>query len=91
MGRKGEMPAALVFQKSLAFPELSGLLGSFLTERIATAALTPARRAPDTPQLALVLDEFSEIPMTRLPSLLSLGREMKVTTICSLQDLGQLS
>lgn len=91
MGRKGEMPAALVFQKSLAFPELSGLLGSFLAERIATAALTPARREPDAPRLALVLDEFSEIPMTRLPSLLSLGREMKVTTICSLQDLGQLS
>jgi hypothetical protein len=86
----GAMPTTLVFQKSLAFPELSGLLGSFLAERVATAALAPARRAPDAPRLALVLDEFSEIPITRLPSLLSLGREMKVTTIGSLQDLGQL-
>ncbi|MGL3107270.1 type IV secretory system conjugative DNA transfer family protein [Bradyrhizobium sp. BR 1432] len=90
MGCKGAMPRTLVFQKSLAFPELSGLLGTFLAERVATAALAPARRVPDAPRLALVLDEFSEIPITRLPSLLSLGREMKVTTIASLQDLGQL-
>ena len=90
MGCKGALPKTLVFQKSLAFPELSGLLGSFLAERVATAALAPARRAPDAPRLALVLDEFSEIPIMRLPSLLSLGREMKVTTIGSLQDLGQL-
>ena len=90
MGCNGGMPRTLLFQKSLAFPELSGLLGSFLAERMATAALAPTRRAPDAPRLALVLDEFSEIPITRLPSLLSLGREMKVTTIGSLQDLGQL-
>ncbi|MET4235196.1 hypothetical protein ABIA85_008504 [Bradyrhizobium sp. LA6.10] len=90
MASNSGMPKTLVFQKSLAFPELSGLLGSFLAERVATAALAPARRAPDAPRLALVLDEFSEIPIKRLPSLLSLGREMKVTTIASLQDLGQL-
>jgi hypothetical protein len=90
MASNGRIPKTLVFQKSLAFPELSGLLGSFLAERVATAALAPARRALDAPRLALVLDEFSEIPITRLPSILSLGREMKVTTIASLQDLGQL-
>lgn len=90
MASNGRMPKTLVFQKSLAFPELSALLGSFLAERVATAALAPSRRAPNAPRLALVLDEFSEIPITRLPSLLSLGREMKVTTIASLQDLGQL-
>ena len=87
----GTLPAALVLQKSFAFPELSTLLGSFLTERIAAAALAPSRRTADAPRLALLLDEFSEIPITRLPSVLSLGREMKIMTIGSLQDLAQLA
>jgi hypothetical protein len=85
-----ELPRALVFQKSPDFPELSTLLGSFLAERVAAAALAPSRRSGNCLPLAMVLDEFSEVPIDRLPKLLSLGREMQVMTIGSLQDLNQL-
>ena len=84
------MPHALIFQKSPDFPELSTLLGSFLAERIAAAALSPSRRNGNTLPLAMLLDEFSEVPISRLDQLLSLGRESNVMTIGALQGLHQL-
>jgi Type IV secretion-system coupling protein DNA-binding domain len=85
-----ELPHALIFQKSADFPELSTLLGSFLAERIAAAALSPSRRNGNTLPLAMLLDEFSEVPISRLDQLLSLGRESNVMTIGALQGLHQL-
>jgi GTPase SAR1 family protein len=90
MTRGTNLPRVLIFQKSSDFPELSELLGSFLAERVAAAALSPLRRGGRGPRLAMILDEFSEVPIERLPRLLSLGREMEVITIGSLQDLDQL-
>jgi Type IV secretion-system coupling protein DNA-binding domain len=84
------LPRALIFQKSPDFPELSSLLGSFLAERIAAAALSPARRNGKALPLAMLLDEFSEVPINRLDQLLSLGRESNVMTIGALQSLHQL-
>lgn len=84
------LPRALIFQKSPDFPELSSLLGSFLAERIAAAALSPARRNGKALPLAMLLDEFSEVPIDRLDQLLSLGRESNVMTIGALQALHQL-
>ena len=85
-----ELPRALIFQKSADFPELSTLLGSFLAERIAAAALSPSRRAAKALPLAMLLDEFSEVPIDRLDELLSLGRECNVMTVGALQGLHQL-
>jgi hypothetical protein len=90
MAEGSELPRVLIFQKSPDFPELSTLLGSFLAERVAAAALSPLRRGGRGRPLAMLLDEFSEVPIERLPTLLSLGREMGVITIGSLQDLDQL-
>jgi Type IV secretion-system coupling protein DNA-binding domain len=90
MTKDSGLPRVLIFQKSSDFPELSELLGSFLAERVAAAALSPLRRGGNGPRLAMILDEFSEVPIERLPRLLSLGREMEVITIGSLQDLDQL-
>jgi hypothetical protein len=85
-----ELPHAMIFQKSPDFPELSALLGSFLAERVAAAALAPSRRGGKALPLAMVLDEFSEVPIDRLDQLLSLGRECKVFTIGALQGLNQV-
>jgi hypothetical protein len=85
-----ELPNVMVFQKSPDFPELSELLGSFLAERVAAAALAPSRRGGKALPLAMVLDEFSEVPISRLDQLLALGRECKVLTIGALQSLKQL-
>lgn len=90
MANDSKLPRVLIFQKSSDFPELSELLGSFLAERVAAAALSPLRRGGKGRPLAMILDEFSEVPIERLPMLLSLGREMEVITIGSLQDLDQL-
>jgi hypothetical protein len=84
------LPHAMIFQKSPDFPELSTLLGSFLAERIAAAALSPSRRNGKSLPLAMLLDEFSEVPINRLDQLLSLGRESNVMTIGALQGLHQL-
>jgi hypothetical protein len=86
-----ELPHAMVFQKSPDFPELSTLLGSFLAERVAAAALAPSRRGGKALPLAMVLDEFSEVPISRLEQLLALGRECNVSTIGALQSLQQLA
>jgi len=89
--RGSRLPRTLVFQKSADYPELSNLVGSFLAERVAAAALAPHRRGPNTERLAMILDEFPEVSIDRLPRLLALGREMNVTTIATVQDLGQIS
>jgi hypothetical protein len=86
-----KLPRIMLFQKSTDFPELSTTVGSFLAERIAAAALAPARRNADAGHLTMLLDEFPEVPIERLPRLLALGREMRVTTIASVQDLGQIT
>lgn len=86
-----QLPRALIFQKSPDFPELSTLLGSFLGERVATAALSPSRRGGNGLPLAMVLDEFAEVAIDRLDQLLALGRETNVTTIGALQGLHQLN
>lgn len=86
----GSLPRTLIFQKSPDFPELSALLGSFLAERVAAAALSPSRRGGKGPPLAMVLDEFPQVPFDRLGELLSLGRETGVITIGALQGLNQL-
>lgn len=85
------LPRTLLFQKSSDYPELSNLVGSFLAERVAAAALAADRRRPGTERLTLALDEFPEASIDRLPRLLALGREFLVTTIASVQDLGQIS
>jgi Type IV secretion-system coupling protein DNA-binding domain len=85
-----ELPHVMVFQKSPEFPELSELLGSFLAERVAAAALAPSRRGENALRLAMVLDEFSEVPIDRLDQLLSLGRECKVFSLCALQGWTQV-
>ncbi len=85
------LPRTLLLQKSSDYPELSSTVGSFLAERVAAAALASNRRRPDTDQLTLLLDEFPELPIERLPRVLALGREMHVTTIATVQDLGQIT
>ncbi len=90
MQQGSPLPGTLIFQASANYPELSRLVGSFVAERVATAALAPARRNPGTEPLIQVLDEFPQASIDRLPSLLSLGREMHVTTIATVQDLGQI-
>src|SRR6202012_759477 len=72
------LPRVMIFQKSQDYPELSTLLGSFLAERVAAEALAPSRRKGAGLPLSMVLDEFPEVPINRLPQLLALGREMKV-------------
>lgn len=89
--RRSRLPRTLLFQKSSDYPELSGLVGSFLAERVAATALAPDRRQPNTERLTLVLDEFPEAAIDRLPRLLSLGRELRIATIATVQDLGQVS
>ena len=86
-----QLPRTLLFQKSSDFPELSSTVGSFLAERVAAAALAPARRNAGAEPLTMLLDEFPEVPIERLPRLLALGREMRVTTIATVQDLGQIT
>jgi len=86
-----QLPRTLLFQKSSDFPELSSTVGSFLAERVAAAALAPARRNARAEPLTMLLDEFPEVPIERLPRLLALGREMHVTSIASVQDLGQIT
>jgi len=56
-----------------------------------TLIVGPANRGSRT-SYAFVLDEFPELgaAATKLPKLLALGREARVTTIAALQDLGQL-
>jgi hypothetical protein len=85
-----ELPRTMIFQKSPDFAELSALLGSFLAERVAAAALSPSRRGGKALPLAMVLDEFAEVPIDRLDQLLSLGRECQVFTIGALQSLNQM-
>lgn len=85
------LPRTLLFQKSPDYPELAGAIGSFLAERVAAAAVAPARRHADTERLLMLLDEFSEVSIERLPQLLALGREMHVATIATVQDLGQIT
>jgi hypothetical protein len=85
------LPRTLLFQKSQDYPDLAGAVGSFLAERVAAAALAPARRSFDSEALLMVLDEFPEVSIDRLPQLLALGREMRVTTIATVQDLGQIT
>jgi hypothetical protein len=86
-----ELPRTLLFQKASDYPELSSAVGSFLAERVAAAALAPARRKSGAEALLMLLDEFPEVPIDRLPSLLALGREMRVATIATVQDLGQIT
>lgn len=90
IGKSSSLPRTLIFQTSSNYPELSRLVGSFVAERVAAAALAPERRNPGTEPLILVLDEFPQASIDRLPSVLSLGREMRVTTIATVQDLGQI-
>lgn len=86
-----QLPRTLLFQKSSDYPELSSTVGSFLAERVAASGLAPNRRKKDTERLVLVLDEFPEASIDRLPRVLALGRELRVTTIGTVQDLGQMS
>lgn len=86
-----DLPRTMLFQKSGHYPELSGVVGSFLAERVSAAALAPTRRRPDTEKLLMLLDEFPEVSIERLPQLLALGREMHVATIATVQDLGQIT
>lgn len=85
------LPRTLLFQKSSDYPELSSAVGSFLAERVAAAALSPSRRQIGTEPLTQVLDEFPEASIDRLPRVLALGRELQVTTIGTVQDLGQIT
>lgn len=85
------LPRALLLQKSGDYPELSSTVGSFLAERVAAAALASSRRRPGTERLTMLLDEFPEVPIERLPRLLALGRELHVNTIATVQDLGQIT
>lgn len=89
--RGSRLPRTLLFQKSSDYPELSGIVGSFLAERVAAAGLNPSRRKKGTERLTQVLDEFPEASIDRLPQVLALGRELRITTIGTVQDLGQLS
>jgi hypothetical protein len=75
-----KLPRTLLLQKSSDYPELSSTVGSFLAERVAAAALASTRRRPGTEPLTMLLDEFPEVPIERLPRLLALGRELHVTT-----------
>lgn len=86
-----KLPRTLLLQKSSDYPELSSTVGSFLAERVAAAALASTRRRPGTERLTMLLDEFPEVPIERLPRLLALGRELHVTTIATVQDLGQIT
>lgn len=85
------LPRTLLLQKSGDYPELSSTVGSFLAERVAAAALASTRRRPGTERLTMLLDEFPEVPIERLPRLLALGRELNVNTIATVQDLGQIT
>lgn len=85
------LPRTLLLQKSGDYPELSSTVGSFLAERVAAAALASTRRRPGTEGLTMLLDEFPEVPIERLPRLLALGRELHVNTIATVQDLGQIT
>ena len=92
--RDSKLPHVLVFQKSSEFPELSSAVGAFLIDAIAAFVLSPARRSVGATGYSLVLDEFPELSggeIKNLPRLLALGREAGVTTIVTLQDLGQLA
>lgn len=85
------LPRVLLLQKSGDYPELSTTVGSFLAERVAAAALASTRRSSGTEQLTMLLDEFPEVPIERLPRVLALGRELHVNTIATVQDLGQIT
>ncbi len=88
----GSLPDTLVFQKSAEYPELSSAIGAHIVDAIAAFVLSPDRAPADGGSYAMVLDEFPELGIAakRLPRLLALGREAGVTTIATLQDLGQL-
>src|SRR5690606_4237771 len=52
----------------------------------------PGRKRNPSRKIALVLDELAELGrLSRLPNLLSVGREVGVITIAAVQDLGQLT
>lgn len=86
------LPATIMIQKSAEYPELSALVGGLLVERLAGLALAPARKRNPSQKIALVLDELAELGrLSRLPNLLSVGREVGVVTIAAVQDLGQLT
>lgn len=92
--RDSKLPSVMVFQKSSEFPELSSAVGAFLIDAIAAFVLSPARRSVGACGYSLVLDEFPELAALdgkQFPRLLALGREAGVTTIATLQDLGQLT
>ncbi|MGO4287840.1 TraM recognition domain-containing protein, partial [Bosea sp. TAB14] len=63
-----------------------------LIDAIGAFVLSPERRSSGAGSYAMVLDEFPELGIAaeHLPRLLALGREAGVTTIATLQDLGQL-
>lgn len=88
----GSLPDTLVFQKSAEYPELSSAIGAHIVDAIAAFVLSPDRTPADRGSYAMVLDEFPELGIAakHLPRLLALGREAGVTTIATLQDLGQL-
>ena len=86
-----QLPRTLLLQKSGEYAELSSTVGSFLAERVAAAALASTRRRAGTKRLTMLLDEFPEVPIERLPRLLALGRELHVNTIATVQDLGQIT
>ena len=85
------LPRTLLLQKSGEYAELSSTVGSFLAERVAAAALASTRRRRATEHLTMLLDEFPEVPIERLPRLLALGRELHVNVIATAQDLGQIT
>jgi hypothetical protein len=89
----GKLPSVIVFQKSSEFPELSSAVGAFLIDAIAAFVLSPAQRNANASSYAMILDEFPELGVEakQIPRLLALGREARVTTVATLQDLGQLT
>lgn len=85
------LPPTIVVQKSAEYPELSSLVGGLLVERLAALVLAPGRPRNPSKKVALVLDELAELgELRRLSNLLSVGREVGVTMIAAIQDLGQL-
>lgn len=87
----GRIPSVIVIQKSSQYPELSALVGGLLVELLAGRLLSPSRQRNPDHKVALVLDELAELGnLRRLPNLLAVGRDVGVTTIAAVQDLGQL-
>lgn len=91
IGERSRLPSTIVLQLSAEYPLLSQAIGTAVIDMLTSLIVSPANRGRRT-SYAFVLDEFPELgaAAARLPKLLALGREARVTTIAALQDLGQL-